>query len=223
MGRAPRGTLNRDAILDAALALADAGGLDAISMRAIGSRLGVHAMSLYNHVESKAALLDGLHERLICSIEFDPSDDMSWRDALRDAARAYRKVALAHPRVFVLLATRPLATPAELAHVAPFLQVLVRHGLIAREQLFVLNVFFTSLNGVLVAEVSPVPGHEDAAEPDSAGLFSRAFADDASLASIGSGIAGMITETFTGDEWPAAWFDAAVEVLLRGLEPVIEK
>jgi AcrR family transcriptional regulator len=125
-------------------------------------------MSLYNHIGSKAALLDGLHERLICSIELDLGD-ASWRDALRATARAYRQVALDHPRLFVLLATRPLATPAELAHIAPFLQVLIRKGLDAREQLFALNVFFTSLKACSWPRCRPSPGTRTPPTPTAPG------------------------------------------------------
>ena len=57
--------ISRDAIVTAAIRLLDREGLTAISMRRLGEELGVEAMSLYNHVQNKAALLDGLFERVL--------------------------------------------------------------------------------------------------------------------------------------------------------------
>jgi TetR/AcrR family tetracycline transcriptional repressor len=65
MTRAP---LNREAILDAALALADGSGLNALTMRALGSELGVEASSLYKHVNGKEDILDGLIDRLYAQV-----------------------------------------------------------------------------------------------------------------------------------------------------------
>ena len=65
----PRTPLNRDRVLLAALALADASGIDSLSMRKLGEAVGVEAMSLYNHVPSKADLLDGLIDLVFSEIE----------------------------------------------------------------------------------------------------------------------------------------------------------
>ena len=63
-GRPPKGAaqLSRAAILDAAVAVADAEGVSAVSMRSVARLLGVDAKSLYNHVEGKYGLLDALAE-----------------------------------------------------------------------------------------------------------------------------------------------------------------
>ena len=68
-GAEPRTPLTRDRVLQAALALADAGGIEALSMRKLGEAVGVEAMSLYNHVPSKADLLDGLVDLVFSEIE----------------------------------------------------------------------------------------------------------------------------------------------------------
>src|ERR1043165_9533546 len=65
--------LSRERILDAALALLDRDGLEALSMRKLGEALGVEAMSLYNHVPNKAALLDGIHELILTSVPAPPA------------------------------------------------------------------------------------------------------------------------------------------------------
>jgi AcrR family transcriptional regulator len=99
-------SLTRAQILAAAAAVADADGVEAVTMRRVGARLGVEAMSLYHHVRGKAALLDGLVDRIVAEIEAEirgdsphatPDGDESWRDVVRGRSLAARRVMLAHP------------------------------------------------------------------------------------------------------------------------------
>lgn len=99
------GTLDRDRVLDAALALADEEGLDALSMRRIGRALGVEAMSLYNHVADKDDLLDGLVERVLMEIEL-PEPGREWRDEVRRRYRSARGAFARHPWAIRLLESR---------------------------------------------------------------------------------------------------------------------
>jgi len=104
-----RRPLTRERIVRAALALIDESGLDALTMRRLGSVLGVEAMSLYKHVAGKDGILDGVREILIedfaAALPDGPAGD--WRDDLATFARAYRGVGLAHPEAFGLLARGP--------------------------------------------------------------------------------------------------------------------
>src|SRR5919112_6853273 len=72
-----RQPLSRQRILEAAVRFADREGLEALSMRKLGSELGVEAMSLYNHVPNKGALFDGMVEVLLGELEVPPEDE-SW-------------------------------------------------------------------------------------------------------------------------------------------------
>jgi AcrR family transcriptional regulator len=108
MGR--RRQIDRAAILDAALALADADGLDAVTMHAVAQRLQVTPMALYRHTDNKQALLDGLVERLLTSSPLPPAG-LPWADRLIATADAIRATARRHPNVFPLLLTRPAVTP----------------------------------------------------------------------------------------------------------------
>lgn len=105
-----RSTLTRAQVLDAALELIDEEGLDALTMRRLGKRLDRTPMVLYRYAASRAELLDAVvesvHEKLLI-----PDDGTSWQDRLRVVAHRYRAIALDHPNVVPLLATRPLATP----------------------------------------------------------------------------------------------------------------
>ena len=196
-----RGSLSRDRILDAALALADEAGLEGLTMRGLAARLGVEAMSLYNHVASKAELLDGLVERLVLAVDVRPRPGEAWADLLRRVSLAYRDVAIAHPMAFGLLTTRPLATGPALAHVRPLYESLVEAGYEIPQVILMLNVFFTFLNGYLLAEVGTVPGHRDVPEPAgvAADPYMQEVVERVELPSLGAN------------------FERAVDLVLAGL------
>jgi AcrR family transcriptional regulator len=90
----PRSPLTRERILRAALDLADADGIDSLTMRKLGESLGFEAMSLYNHVANKDDLLDGMVDLVLAETE-PPAPDVDWVDAVRASARsvhdAFRK------------------------------------------------------------------------------------------------------------------------------------
>lgn len=102
-----RTALTRDAIVDAALELIDERGLDALSMRALGSRLGVEAMAIYRHVPDKRTLLDAVAQRLLSELDAGAQADGDWRAVLASFAHEYRRMAEAHPHAVPLLSGRP--------------------------------------------------------------------------------------------------------------------
>jgi AcrR family transcriptional regulator len=106
-GRPPR--LSRPAIFRAALRLIDAEGSAALTMRRLGSELGVEAMSLYRHISSKDALLDGIAEALMAEHEIVPDDD-DWAGAALHFSSQIRAIARAHPAAFELVGLRALNT-----------------------------------------------------------------------------------------------------------------
>ena len=83
-------------------------------MRKLGAMLGVEAMSLYNHVENKGALFDGVIEVLVLQTAYSEMPDATPRDELWAYIQALRKVLRAHPRALPLVATNPFRTPATL-------------------------------------------------------------------------------------------------------------
>jgi AcrR family transcriptional regulator len=78
-------------VLRAAVALADEGGFESLTMRRLAGELGVEAMSLYNHVASKDDLLDGLVELVFAEID-PPAPDGDWKAAMRARAVSTREV-----------------------------------------------------------------------------------------------------------------------------------
>lgn len=110
--RAAREPLSRDRVLRGAVRLADSEGLAAVSMRRLGTELGVEAMSLYHHVSGKEALLDAMVEHVGAELNAEVSgiglphraDD--WSAVLRTRALAARTVMLRHPWMPAVLQTR---------------------------------------------------------------------------------------------------------------------
>ena len=109
---APRLPLSRERVMRAAVEVADAEGITAVSMRRIGQELGVEAMSLYNHVAGKEALLDAMVEQvaaeLVAAVENldSPHPAADWQGALRARALAAREVMLRHRWAPGVLETR---------------------------------------------------------------------------------------------------------------------
>ena len=107
--------LNRDQVVQAAVALADERGLAAVTMRKVGEALGVEAMSLYNHVANKVDLLDGMVDLVFGEIGLpDPSDD--WKPAMRQRAVSARSAVSRHPWATGLMESRAAPGPANLRH-----------------------------------------------------------------------------------------------------------
>lgn len=202
--------LSRDGIVDAALALVDEDGLEALSMRRLAARLGVEAMSLYNHIDGKAALLDALVERLIVATEVDFPEGEPWTEALMRMATAVRALAHAHPRAYVLLATRPPATARGIVHLEPLHAVLARAGFDGGQRLLIMQILFTFLNGYLLAEVGTPPGQGDVPEPDEIAAYSS-LPEEATYAREAAG-------SIEAPGWLGRQFEPAVRLLIGGLE-----
>src|SRR5918992_2078974 len=93
---APRAPLTKERVLEAAIALADEGGIKALSMRKLAQELGVEAMSLYNHVANKADLLDGIVELVAGEIDL-ALDEEDWKAALRRRVISAHAALSSHP------------------------------------------------------------------------------------------------------------------------------
>ncbi|WP_210428945.1 TetR/AcrR family transcriptional regulator C-terminal domain-containing protein [Nocardioides eburneiflavus] len=118
-------------MLLAAVARADASGLDGLTMRALADDLGVEAMSLYHHLRGKEALLDGLVERLMAEVAEATSDlpaGEEWRDGVRRRCLAAREVMERHPWGPAVLLTRTSVPPSVFAHFEAVLAAMIEAG-----------------------------------------------------------------------------------------------
>jgi AcrR family transcriptional regulator len=134
-----RKALTREAILDAAIELLDRDGMDGLSMRKLGAAVGVEAMSLYNHVPNKEALLDGIHERILLSLD-PPAHTRTWQSFVRHQALALHRALQAHPNAIPLFATRPASTAAAMDRLIRYLEVLEAAGFRATERLSIVQL-----------------------------------------------------------------------------------
>jgi AcrR family transcriptional regulator len=112
---APRPRLDRDRALRAAIALADEGGMGAVTMRKLAARLGVEAMSLYHHVASKDDLLDGMVDLVFAEVHV-PEPGAGWREAMRQRTTSMRQTLADHPWAIGLMESRRSPGPATLRH-----------------------------------------------------------------------------------------------------------
>lgn len=127
MPTSSRRGLDRERILRAALTIVDEEGLEALTMRRLGSALDVEGMAIYHHLPSKEAVLDGLAGLVLSEVPL-PSRRVGWRRALREIAHGVRGTALAHPAAFGVVAQRPPATAAALRPIEAALAALEHAG-----------------------------------------------------------------------------------------------
>ena len=123
----PRAALTRERVLRAAISLADRDGIESLSMRKLGQKLGVEAMSLYNHVRNKEDMLDGMVDVVFSKIDL-PASGVDWRTGMRKRALSARQVLLRHPWAIGLMESRSTPGPATLRHHDSVLGSLRRAG-----------------------------------------------------------------------------------------------
>ncbi|MFP5283064.1 MAG: TetR/AcrR family transcriptional regulator [Actinomycetes bacterium] len=172
-------------ILHEAIKFIDEHGRDRLTMRQLGSRLGVEAMALYRYVPGREQLLDGVVEVVMDELYRDTMlEDRteSWPEYLSQIAHGVRRIALAHPRVFPLVATRPPAAPwlrpplRSLRWVEGFLEGLARHGFNSGPAVATYRAFSTFLLGHLLLETGTM-GTITSGEDDIAFLESNDLAN----------------------------------------------
>jgi AcrR family transcriptional regulator len=119
--------LTREMIVEAAMSLTGAQGLDGLTMRKLAGNLGVQAMSLYNHIANREDLLDSLVERVVSEYEV-PQIGSGWKIAMRRRAHSVHEVLLRYPWVITLILTRRNSGPHMFRFVNATLGVLVSAG-----------------------------------------------------------------------------------------------
>lgn len=102
--------LTRERIIAAAIAMADRDGFEAVTLRRIAADLGVHVTSLYNHVPTWDAVVDGMVEALIEAADL-PHQPVAWEDWVRRFFGAIGAIAVDHPGAFTALHRRPVQGP----------------------------------------------------------------------------------------------------------------
>ena len=150
---ARRERLTRERVVRAGVAVADAGGIEALTMRRLGEELGVEAMSLYNHVANKEDLLDGMVDQVFSEVDL-PSGHVAWKQALRDRAVSFRAVLHRHPWATVLMESRTSPGPATLCHHDTVLGVLRQGGFTIELAAHAYSVMDSYIYGFALQEAS---------------------------------------------------------------------
>lgn len=130
--KGPRIPLSRERVLSAAVALADEGGIESLTMRRLAQKLGSAPMSLYYHVANQEALLDGVADHILGEIieatsEIDPSSG-DWQAVLRRRILAAREVLLRHSWAPPLIQTRTNMSTASLRYFDSLIGLLLEAG-----------------------------------------------------------------------------------------------
>jgi TetR/AcrR family tetracycline transcriptional repressor len=167
----PRG-LSRDLIVRSALELIDRHGTGQLSMRNLGQRLGVEAMSLYRYVHGREDLLEGIVASLLHDVEAKLDDRLAehWQGYLQTLAHRMRDIALEHPSAFPLVATRHPATPwlrpplRSLELVESFIETLAGYGFTDDQIAGTYRAFSSFLLGQLLLESAVRGGDTSPAE-----------------------------------------------------------
>lgn len=144
--------LTRGKVLAAAVSFVDREGLSALTMRKLGAELGVEAMSLYNHVPNKDALLDGMVEVVLGELEI-PSGEGDWEERIRVGYRRFRALALRHPNIFPLLVSRPPESPDGLWLFEAFLRTMREAGFDSETAFHAFRVLTNYVFGYATAEI----------------------------------------------------------------------
>lgn len=124
-----RTALSRESIVAAAMALADAEGLKAVSIRQVAAELDARTMSLYSHIESKEDLFDLMADEVAGEILVEGELPEDWREALGMVVRRTRVALLRHPWVVPLMTVRPRVGPNALRHLEQSLAAVKSAGL----------------------------------------------------------------------------------------------
>ena len=157
LSTATRAPLSRLRIARAALAVVDRDGLDALTMRRLGSELGVEGMAVYRHFPNKAAVLAGVVEALLAELVIPPPSDVPWQAVFREVSRAYRALLLRHPHAIPLLAALPLSDPAAARAAGAVMAQLRAAGFDAESALKTLATITSYVIGVAQWEVGTAP------------------------------------------------------------------
>jgi Tetracyclin repressor-like, C-terminal domain/Bacterial regulatory proteins, tetR family len=149
----PSTPLSRELVLRTALRLADEGGIESLSMRKIAQELGVQAMSLYNHVENKDDIIDGIVDMVVGEIEV-PDLGVDWKTAMRRRSISAHTVLLRHPWSTMPLVARVNVGVAMLRYVDATLGCLREAGFSFRMSDYAWNAIDSHIYGFTLQELN---------------------------------------------------------------------
>jgi AcrR family transcriptional regulator len=169
--RGPRIPLTRERVVDAALRVMDAEGLEAVTMRRVAREVGVEAMSLYHHVRDKDDLLQAVCERIMAGFDF-PHEEGDWAERCKAGARSWRRLLQSHPDVMRLFAETHGPSPSSPESLRPTehaLGLLREAGLSDRDTVQAFHAFGGYIQGFVMMEGGSIKG----SGPEAGGRFAN--------------------------------------------------
>lgn len=208
-----RRTLNRESIVDVALAIVDEDGLDGLSMRRVAERLETGPASLYAHVANKDELMELVYDRVLAEVEIPAPDKRRWEEQLKDAMRQLYDVLIAHRDIaFVSMARVPIG-PNMLRVGEGMLAILRAGGVPDRVAGLTMDFASLAINSLAYEESLYPPG---ASDEDIEAYYRQVAGYMASLPADRfpnlAAMAGPMTEP-----GPAERLDFALDVLVQGI------
>jgi AcrR family transcriptional regulator len=156
--------LTRDRVLHGAIAVADAGGIETLTIRTLATELGVKPMSVYHYVANKDEILDGIVDIVFSEFEL-PSPEGDWRTELRRRAISARSVLRRHPWAIPLLQSRTNPGPATLRHLDSIIATLRGAGFSLEMTAHAYALMDSYIYGFALSEAAlPINGPETVAE-----------------------------------------------------------
>ncbi|MET8649684.1 TetR/AcrR family transcriptional regulator [Nocardia aurea] len=215
--------MSRRLILELAIDLVDQEGLRKLTMRRLGSACGVEAMALYRYVHSREDLLSGMVDLLVDDLHADQlaarRQEDGWQDFLVRLAHGVRQIALDHPELFPLAATRPPEAPwvrpplRSLRWMETFLETMLSYGFDDEAAVAAYRSYTTFLLGQLLLEVAARTSQETGESTESAASPARELSDYPNLNRL---------QTLLSQDHSDAEFEDALEALLDRLERQVD-
>jgi AcrR family transcriptional regulator len=214
-----REPLSRERILSTAVAVADKGGAESLSMRRIAQELGVVAMALYKHVANKDELLDGMIDAVIGEID-PPIEGADWKTAMRERILSARRALLRHPWASQVIESRAEPTPTIIGYMDSMMGIFISGGFsvdLMHHAMHVMGSRILGFSQELFDDTSSMPADEAIAMwaqladhyPNIAALVGEISGGDISH-DEGSVVGGGCDDQFE--------FEFALDLMLDGLE-----
>jgi AcrR family transcriptional regulator len=210
-----REPLTKERILRSAVALADEGGVESLSMRRIAQELGVVPMALYKHVANKDALLDGMVDVVVAEID-PPIEGADWKITMRERILSARRALLRHPWAPRVLESRGEPTPTVIGYIDSMMGVFLDGGFsvdLMHHAMHVMGSRILGFSQELFDDAASMPA-EEAAEVWS--QMADVYPNIAKLVPVAIGThEGPVVGDGCDDQFE---FEFALDLLLDGLE-----
>ena len=213
----PRAPLTKERILRTAVALADVGGLDSISMRKIAEELDVVPMALYRHIANKDELLDAMVDAVVAEIDRIETD-LDWKTAMRRRILSARRMLQHHPWAARVIETRTDPTPAVIGYIDEMIGLFLAGGFTIDLTHHALHAMGSRILGFSQELFEDTPDVDPESEAAVLEAMSRAYPNiGAMIAIVMHDDSSRVGDRGCDDQFE---FEFALDLMLNGLERV---